>query len=167
MLKANIVFEAKRLKYSFSGAKREDLLAEIEGYNARLQDVLSSNDRISALTQQSRSPTSRRVSSKYLNFWKHAASIFRVLDNLWSCSCRSKAYLWLQHHAFTEVNMRMQLRLCHGKQSMHVRLSDAPPTLQIGGGKASRSNSSLPSVMIQSSCMSSTSTRLWAYPLRP
>lgn len=131
MIKANIVFEAKRVKYSFSGAKREDLLAEIEAYNGRLQDVLTSNDRISALSQQSKVPGPRKVNRKSLNFWKHAASIFRILDSLWNCTCRSRAHLWLQHRTFSEVDMKMQLLLCHGRQSVRINLTDVPPTLQL------------------------------------
>ncbi|KAF2163556.1 hypothetical protein M409DRAFT_26168 [Zasmidium cellare ATCC 36951] len=143
MIKANIAFEAKRVKYSFSGGRREDLLAEIEGYNTRLQDVLASNDRISALSQHSKVSAPRKTSNKSLNFWKHAASIFRILDSLWNCNCRSKAQLWLQHRTFSEVNMKMKLHLCHGQQPMHV--TDVPPTLRIpsGTGSTTRSTSSV------------------------
>lgn len=143
MIKANIAFEAKRVKYSFSGGRREDLLAEIEGYNTRLQDVLASNDRISALSQHSKASAPRKTNNKSLNFWKHAASIFRILDSLWNCNCRSKAQLWLQHRTFSEVNMKMELHLCHGQQPMHV--TDVPPTLRIpsGNGSTTRSTSSV------------------------
>ncbi|KAK4501025.1 hypothetical protein PRZ48_006831 [Zasmidium cellare] len=148
MIRANISFEAKRVKYSFSGAKREDLLKEIEGYNARLQDVLASNDRISALSQHSKTPAPKKMNNRSINFWKHAASIFRILDNLWNCTCRSKAQLWLQHRTISDVDMKMQLHLCHGKQSMQI--TDVPPTLQIPSSKAFTKESTS-SVVIRSS----------------
>lgn len=89
ILRANAAFEAKRIHYAFTGAKREDLLRQIDSCNDRLQDVLAQNDRISTLSAGKPGPVTRRSNAKHLTFYSHAASIFRLLDQIWTCQCRS------------------------------------------------------------------------------
>lgn len=154
MLRANVEFEAKRIKYAFGGDKRDDILAEIEKCNARLQDVLASNDRVSAIHKANNVSASRAVNSRALTFWRHAANIFHLLDSIWHCSCRSDAHLWLQETPSKEVGMKMRLNMCRGGQSVHIRLLDVPPTLVLGKPKSDRS-STASTVSVQTrSCFS-------------
>lgn len=137
MFKANVTFEAKRIMYSLTGTRREELLAEIEACNKRLEDVLASNDRLSALTRDAKPKTSGRINSRLLGFWRHAASIFQLLDSVWSCKCRSYASLLLQHNTSSDIDMDMGLSLCHGRQSVSVRLKSPPTSVALPTVKSS------------------------------
>lgn len=127
MFKANVTFEAKRIMYSLTGTRRAELLGEIEAYNKRLEELLATNDRVSALTRDAKPKPSSRINARLLGFWRHAASICRLLDSIWSCRCRSNASLLLQSNTASDVNMIMRLGMCHGRQSLSVRLNK-PPT---------------------------------------
>ncbi|WPB02465.1 uncharacterized protein RHO25_007101 [Cercospora beticola] len=163
ILRANAAFEAKRIHYAFAAAKREDLLRQIDSCNDRLRDVLAQSDRISALSESRTSPGTRRSIAKHLTFHSHAASIFRLLDKIWTCQCRSQARLWLQHPSFHEVLMKMHLKLCGGQQCIQWRLADTLPTIQLGSreSKASRPQpaSQVPSIVVQSCSTTLEATR--------
>ncbi|GIZ44581.1 hypothetical protein CKM354_000777500 [Cercospora kikuchii] len=153
MQRTNAVFEAKRLHYAFTGAKREDLFRQIGGCNKQLEKFLTQNDRISTLAGGRMSPAAGRSNAKHLNFYSHAATIFRLLDKVWTCHCRSPARLWLQHRSLNAVLMKMHLRLCSGQQCIQWRLMHTLPTLQLGNpGRTSSSSqtaSQLPSIVIR------------------
>ena len=155
MLRANVVFEAKRLEYAFAGHKRDDLLAQIDACNNRLQDVLAANDRVSAIDQEPKVATSRRLNPKLLNFWRHAASIFTLLDKVWICTCRSNVALWLQHSSVPQIAMQMHTSLCHGHQSFEWRLRDTA-TIQLSRPRppATPGRRQAPSIIVHSSSTS-------------
>jgi hypothetical protein len=162
MLKANVEYQTKRVKYAFTESTREKLLGDIEKRNDRLDEVLDRIDRVSLLNSRKRSPEIRRPNPEHLTFWTHAASIFRLLDKVWKCQCRSQVGLWLQHRSFhevCEVHMKMHLKLCCGQQCVQWQFADTLSAMQRGiatfTGPNTQSVSQVPSV-VMTGCSSTT-----------
>ncbi|KAK5112293.1 hypothetical protein LTR85_011565 [Meristemomyces frigidus] len=135
MIRANVNFQGKRLKYSLTELRRDELLRDVEDYIGRLRNLLSASNELSSLSRTQKRLTSRPVSPKVLNFWRHADNIFRLLRDVWHCNCRSHACLSLQQNYAKATNIRIHMRFCHGGQSLMVKLSDTPPTIQISGAQ--------------------------------
>ncbi|KAK6424120.1 hypothetical protein LTR95_016434 [Oleoguttula sp. CCFEE 5521] len=127
MIRAQTSFQAKRFNYAMTGTRRDNLIDEIEGYNKTLEDVLSANDRISALTQQSTSEVSKpRIPKHLLQFWRHANCIFRLLKEAWTCQCQGVhcMKLWLKQKSTSSIDLDIALQFCHGPRSVQIKLAD-------------------------------------------
>jgi hypothetical protein len=129
--RANMRFQAQRLKYSFTDLNRVELLAEVEDYIRRLSELLSASDELAALPRKQHRTASKAVGKKVLDFWTHADNIFQLIRDTWHCNCRSSACLWLQQNYAKISEMRMHLGFCHGSRCLVVKLSDRPPTIRL------------------------------------
>ncbi|WPH03870.1 Hypothetical protein R9X50_00675300 [Acrodontium crateriforme] len=142
MTRANFKFQAKRVKYSFSGATRDILLDQIEKYNGTLESLLATNDRVSALAQITSKAAPRSMASKIVQYWRHADRIFTLMTEAFKCHCKSMHYanLWLSHRPAGTVDMSMVLKFSQGIVSIDKQPWKERP-LQIKlAGKASQSS---------------------------
>nr|OQO26601.1 hypothetical protein B0A51_08282 [Rachicladosporium sp. CCFEE 5018] len=127
MLRAQTCFQAKRFSYAMTGTRRDNLIDEMEGYNKTLEDVLSANDRISALTQQASSEVPKlRIPKHILQFWRHADCIFRLLKEAWTCQCQGVhcMKLWLKQKSSSSIDLDIALQFCHGPRSVQIKLAE-------------------------------------------
>jgi hypothetical protein len=88
MVKANdnMKYELKRFTYTIQKSKRDDIMKDISRINALLRDTLSDQDRISQEDDYALGLTRRTVPRQYkklLRFWKHADSIYRLMQAAW------------------------------------------------------------------------------------
>jgi hypothetical protein len=69
MSRSYATLQAKKVAYAFTIPQRESLLEEIESFNAKLENVLVANDRISGLTRQTATtPSKPRIPKALLQF---------------------------------------------------------------------------------------------------
>lgn len=109
MSKSNLEFQTQRVKFGFGRAVREKLFDELSKYNARLRDLLDTNDKASAL-KQAREGNKKSIVGKMLwRFWRHASNLHSILTKAWICDCKSlhHANLLLQHRVTPEVEFRV------------------------------------------------------------
>lgn len=130
MTRSYATLQAKKVAYAFTIPQREALLEEIEGFNAKLENVLVANDRIAGLSRQTASsltPSKPRIPKALLHFWRHADSVFRLLSQAWTCQCKDLhcARLWLRQRIATTADMNIMLQFCHNtRRCMHIQLAD-------------------------------------------
>lgn len=145
MLRAFTTTQAKKLAYAFKIPQRESILEEVEALNSKLESVLMSNDRISAIAGQAGRPRNTPRGSKYLlQFWRHADCMYKLLSEAWFCHCKGlyKTKLWLKPRAATNFELQMMMRFCHGAQRcVQMELTDSPLE---GGGQNPRTSLRLP-----------------------
>ncbi|GAB7362416.1 hypothetical protein MBLNU230_g2739t1 [Neophaeotheca triangularis] len=96
----HIAFECKRIMYTVSGTTREALLGEIDRLNDDLSKFLRACDGLAQFQDTPEKTSSRRMKRKYrhlLGFWKHAESVYFLIQQAWQCKCAPWhcAYLWL------------------------------------------------------------------------
>ncbi|KAK5742068.1 hypothetical protein LTR17_003576 [Elasticomyces elasticus] len=123
--RANLAFQAKRLKYIFAEKERAALLEEFEYYVKQLERLLSASKTFSNTKRGQQSATSQ-FSKKALDFWKHAKKMHTLLQQAWQCQCRSSICFWLPHIQPKATYMRLHMRFCHGAHSMRVELDTSP-----------------------------------------
>lgn len=131
MSRSFATLQAKKVAYAFTIPQREALLEEIESFNAKLENVLVANDRISGLTRQTVSiaHSKPRIPKSLLQFWRHAESMFMLLSQAWTCQCKGLhcARLWLKQRLRETADMKVTLQFCHDtRRSVHLRLADGP-----------------------------------------
>jgi len=122
--------QAKKVAYAFTIPQRESLLEEIESFNAKLENVLVANDRISGLTRQTVStPSKPRIPKALLHFWHHADSMFKLLSQAWTCHCKGLhcARVWLKQRIAATADMKIMLQFCHDtRRHVHLQLAEGP-----------------------------------------
>lgn len=140
MTRANIKFQAKRVKYSFSGATRDSLLDQIDKYNQTLESLLAANDRVAALSQSTPKPAARSMASKLVQYWRHADRIFTLMREAFECHCKSMhcANLWLSHRPAGTVDMSLLLKFSQGIVSIDKQPWNERPMQIKLAGKASQ-----------------------------
>lgn len=130
MSRSYATLQAKRVAYAFTIPQRESLLEEIESFNAKLENVLVANDRISGLTRQTVSvPSKPRIPKGLLHFWRHADSMFELLSQAWTCHCKGLhcARVWLKQRIAATADMKIMLQFCHGtRKHVHLQLAESP-----------------------------------------
>ena len=109
MSKSNLEFQAQRVKFGFGRAVREKLFDELSKYNARLRDLLDTNDKALALKQAREGNKKSMVGKMLWRFWRHARSLHSTLTKAWICDCKSlhHANLLLQHRVTPEVEFKV------------------------------------------------------------
>lgn len=130
MSRSYATLQAKKVAYAFTIPQRESLLEEIESFNAKLENVLVANDRISGLTRQTVSiPSKPRIPRALLNFWRHADSMFKLLSQAWTCHCKGLhcARVWLKQRIAATADMEIMLQFCHDtRRHVHLQLAESP-----------------------------------------
>jgi hypothetical protein len=93
-------FEMERVKFASSKTKQETFISCIQRNNEKLEKFLKFGGKVAALRENS-TPRSRHCSlSKHVfQYWKHAQSIYDLLELSWGCQCHDHhhARLYLQH----------------------------------------------------------------------
>jgi hypothetical protein len=93
-------FEIERVKFASSKTKQETFISCIQRNNEKLEKFLKFGGKVAALREDS-TPGSRHSSlAKHVfQYWKHAQSIYNLLEVAWGCQCRDHhhARLYLQH----------------------------------------------------------------------
>ena len=92
------------MKFGFGRANRAKLFDELARYNARLRELLDTNDKSAAL-KQSRAHIKTSFARKRLwKFWQHAACLHDLLGQAWCCQCKHlhRACLFLRHETNIE-----------------------------------------------------------------
>ena len=130
MSRSYATLQAKKVAYAFTIPQRESLLEEIESFNAKLENVLVANDRISGLTRQTVSvPSKPRIPKALLHFWRHADSMFKLISQAWTCHCKGLhcARVWLKQRIAATADMKIMLQFCHDtRKHVHLQLADDP-----------------------------------------
>ena len=99
------------MKFGFGRANRAKLFEEFARYNARLRELLDTNDRSAALKQSRQYIKNSAVKKKLWKFWRHAASLHDLLGQAWCCQCKNlhRACLLLHHERNVE---RVEFSIC-------------------------------------------------------
>ena len=100
-------YETFRLKFSFNEPVRNELLDQLKECNGRLEKLLSTSDKVSAL--QNAAPASTKQTSvletAFKKAWKKSDLLFKALQKAWQCSCQRYhfANLRLEHRTLPEI----------------------------------------------------------------
>ncbi|KAH7389317.1 hypothetical protein DE146DRAFT_635047 [Phaeosphaeria sp. MPI-PUGE-AT-0046c] len=111
--KGRLDYELFRGKFGFGEKIRDELFGRLKECNERLEKLLSSSDRVSALQDVAPGYT-KHISELALVFKKiskRSSSLFQALQNAWQCSCQQYhfANLQLEHRTLTEVCFKIIL----------------------------------------------------------
>ena len=129
MVKANdnMKYELKRFTYTIQKFKRDDIMKEISRINTLLRNTLSDQDSISQEDDYALGLTRRTVPRHYkklLRFWKHADSIYRLMQSAWRCTCAPMHCVYLhldQCNVRTDIGLDMLVKFCHNGPSQELR----------------------------------------------
>lgn len=122
LVKSKWYYETFRFKFSFNEPVRKELFNQLKDYNERLEKLLRTNDRISAL--QDAVPTSTKqiyaLEKVFKKAWGKSDLLFKSLQKAWQCTCQQYhfASLRLEHRTVTDV-------------CFEVILMFVPPSLQV------------------------------------
>lgn len=92
------------MKFGFGRANRAKLFEEFARYNARLRELLDTNDRSATLKQSRLQLKNSAVKKVFWKLWRHAASLHEILSQAWCCQCKHLhlACLALHHESNIE-----------------------------------------------------------------
>lgn len=87
------------MKFGFGRANRAKLFEEFARYNARLRQLLDTNDESTALQQSRKSIKNMVVKKTLWKVWRQAASLHDLMGRAWCCQCKDlhRACLLLHH----------------------------------------------------------------------
>lgn len=107
----NIEYQTHRVKFGIGRTNRAKLFEEFARYNARLRELLDTNDKSAALKQSRQHIKNSAVKKILCKFWRHAASLHDLLGQAWCCQCKNlhRACLLLHHETNVE---RIQFGIC-------------------------------------------------------
>jgi hypothetical protein len=145
-------YETFRLKFSLSEPVRKQLFEQLTKCNERLEKLLSTSDRISALESAPSSTRRTEVLGMTLKkAWRKSDLLFKALEKAWRCSCQEYhfANLRLEHRTAPEICF--ELILLTIAPSAQANASWSWRELQCGAKISCSSSQQLgrPSVMVQ------------------
>jgi hypothetical protein len=111
--KGRFDYELFRTKFNLGERVRDELLGQLKECNERLEKLLSSSDRVSAL--QDVTPGYNKLTSELDSVFKKVSKksrlLFQALQIAWQCSCQQYhfANLQLEHWTLTEVCFKVIL----------------------------------------------------------
>jgi hypothetical protein len=106
-VKSKLDYESFRVKFSFNEPVRKELFGRLKECNERLEKLLSSSDKVSAL--QNASPIVTKQTSALEAAFKKACRrsdlLFRAIQKAWQCPCQQYhfANLRLEHRTLPEI----------------------------------------------------------------
>ncbi|KAF3076131.1 hypothetical protein CFAM422_001132 [Trichoderma lentiforme] len=105
----DLSFQLFRIKFSNGESVRSKLFAELQAYNDKLDKLLDSSDRVSALEERKASRHQERaIDSAICSFWVQATKLFKALTATWKCHCTEHhTILPLQHRATKSVEFEL------------------------------------------------------------
>jgi hypothetical protein len=127
-------YETFRLKFSFNEPVRKALLNQLKDSNERLEKLLRTSDRMSAL--QDAVPASMKqthtLEKVFKKAWRRSDLLFRALRKAWQCTCQQYhfANLRLEHRTVTDVCFEVILMFV--PPSPHVNIPWSWRELQCG-----------------------------------
>jgi hypothetical protein len=124
-----------RIKFSLGESVREQLFAQLEESNRRLERLLSSSDKL-ALLQSTRSSNPRSISMMekvFKKVWRSSELFFKALQNAWQCPCQKYhvANIRLEHRTAINISFEIVLMFVTGSES-YVAKSWSWQELQCG-----------------------------------
>jgi hypothetical protein len=127
--KSKLDYEAFRLKFSFSEPVREELFGRLKECNSRLERLLNSSDRLSALQAPTNVKKTSALDAAFRKAWKKSDLLFKAIQAAWQCSCQHKhfANLRLEHRTLPEIYFEVILMFM--APSTHGITHGTPPWL--------------------------------------
>lgn len=108
--KANIEFQTQRIKFGLGRANRNRLFDELTKYNARLRDLLDTNEKSSRL-QRSRENLKKSLVTEILwCYWRYAKGLHTLVTGAFSCRCKESHFVQLRLHHQTQIT-KVEFRL--------------------------------------------------------
>jgi hypothetical protein len=103
--KSKLDYEMFRTKFSLGERVRSELFDQLKECNERLEKLLSSSDRVSALQNAAPGHTKQTTAleTAFKKAWKKSDLLFKALQGAWKCSCQ-------QYHF---ANLRLEHRTLH------------------------------------------------------
>ncbi|KAF2498251.1 hypothetical protein BU16DRAFT_524392 [Lophium mytilinum] len=100
-------YETFRIRFSFNDPVRKALFDQLKECNGRLEKLLNTSDKVSAL-QNAGSPNTKKTSAletALKKAWKMSDHLFKALSKAWQCSCQQYhfANLRLEHRTLPEI----------------------------------------------------------------
>ncbi|KAF1948435.1 hypothetical protein CC80DRAFT_498210 [Byssothecium circinans] len=100
-------YETFRLKFSFNKPVRNELFEQLKQCNRRLEKLLSTSDKISALENVTPATTKQTsaLETAFKKAWKKSDLLFKAIQKAWQCSCQQYhfANLRLEHRTLPEI----------------------------------------------------------------
>lgn len=112
--KSKFDYEAFRLKFSLNEPVRKKLLNRLDDYNQRLEKLLTTSDKTTAM-QNAATPSHKKQCSTlekaFKKAWIKSDLLFKALQNAWQCSCQQYhfAHLLLEHRTLPEIYFKIIL----------------------------------------------------------
>ncbi|KAF2496627.1 hypothetical protein BU16DRAFT_507162 [Lophium mytilinum] len=173
-VKANLEYEAYRIKFSVGEPNRKRLFDELQTCNERLEKLLGTSDVMAVLesenVSQQASAAISTMSTTMGRFWRHADRLYSLLSGAWKCNCWGEhcVRMLLQHKTGAEAEFRLLFMFAASRnfstptpwssQDAHIKLLDA----------ILPASESVPIVMTSvTSSPASTPNHRTALPLRP
>ncbi|KAJ5024205.1 hypothetical protein J3E72DRAFT_387566 [Bipolaris maydis] len=105
--KGKMDYEFFRMKFSVGERIRDELFGQLKECNERLEKLLNSSDRVSALQDVAPGATKKasELESAFKRISKKSNLLFQALQNAWQCSCQQYhfANLRLEHRTLAEA----------------------------------------------------------------
>lgn len=106
-VKSKIDYESFRVKFSFGEPVRKELFARLKECNERLEKLLSTSDRVSALETASSKSTKQTSSleAAFKKVYRRSDLLFKAIQKAWRCQCQQYhfANLRLEHRTLPEI----------------------------------------------------------------
>lgn len=100
-------YETFRLKFSFTEPARNELFERLKTCNERLEKLLSTSDKVSALENIASVNTKQTsaLESAFRKVWKKSDHLFKAIHSAWQCSCQEHhfANLRLEHRTLSDM----------------------------------------------------------------
>jgi hypothetical protein len=119
--KGGFDYQTFRIKFSLGESVREQLFAQLEESNRRLERLLSSSDKLSVLQNtRSSDPRSTSMMEKvFKKVWRSSELFFQALQNAWQCPCQKYhvANIRLEHRTAINISFEIVLMFITGSES--------------------------------------------------
>lgn len=100
-------YETFRLKFSFNEPVRDKLFDQLKECNRRLEKLLNTSDKVSALQNAACANTKQTsaLETAFKKAWKKSDLLFKALQKAWQCSCQQYhfANLRLEHRTHPDI----------------------------------------------------------------
>ncbi|KAH8730696.1 hypothetical protein GQ44DRAFT_699698 [Phaeosphaeriaceae sp. PMI808] len=121
LIKGKISYQKFRVKFSLGESARNELFAQLEEGNSRLQTLLSTGNRLSALQSHQRIDKKPTIAYEQIlqTIWRSSDVLFKALQKAWHCQCQDYhfAHLRLEHRTTAAICFELILMVIAPAQS--------------------------------------------------